>query len=100
MLNEIEIASKLSSINEKEFKENIVNSGRVQGINIYKEKINILIAKKKDETELDIIEIKKNINSLFENYEFLSVDIIESELKKSDITHLLNMSKVDLKEKS
>ena len=99
MLNEIESASKLSSINEKEFKENIVNSGRVQGINIYKEKINILIAKKKDETELDIIEIKKNINSLFENYEFLSVDIIESELKKSDITHLLNMSKVDSKEK-
>ena len=40
--------------------ENIVNSGRIQGINIYKEKINILIAKKQ-ETELEIREIKNKI---------------------------------------
>ena len=47
MIDEIEIASKLSLITEKGLDENIVNSGRIQGINIYKEKINILIAKKK-----------------------------------------------------
>ncbi len=99
MINEIEIASKLSSINEKKLTDNIVNSGRVQGINIYREKINILIAKNKDESELEINEVKNNIYSLFKNYKSLSVDTIESELKKSDITHLLNMSKIDNKEK-
>ena len=98
MIDEIEIASKLSLITEKGLDENIVNSGRIQGINIYKEKINILIAKKKQETELEISEIKNNISSQFQDYKFLSVDVIESELKKSDITHLLNMSKVDQKE--
>ena len=99
MINEIEIAGKLSSIDEKKLSDNIVNSGRVQGINIYREKINILIAKKKDESELEINQVKNNIYSLFKNYKNLSVDTIESELKKSDITHLLNMSKIDNKEK-
>ena len=46
MITEIEIGRKLSNIFENFSEENIVNSGRVQGINIYKEKINILIAKK------------------------------------------------------
>ena len=68
MINEIEIAGKLSSIDEKKLSDNIVNSGRVQGINIYKEKINILIAKKKDESELEINEVKNNIYSLFKIY--------------------------------
>ena len=57
-MNEIEIASKLSTIKENLSKDNIVNSGRVQGINIYKDKVNILIAKK-EETDLQINEIKK-----------------------------------------
>ena len=55
MLNEIEIASKLSLIQEIEISENIVNSGRVQGINIYKDKINILLAKKKEKISQTLI---------------------------------------------
>ena len=58
MLNEIEIASKLSLIQEIEISENIVNSGRVQGINIYKDKINILLAKKKGENQSDLDKVK------------------------------------------
>ena len=54
MITEIEIAKKLSKIEDISSKENIVNSGRVQGINIYRENINILIAKKKDEKKEDI----------------------------------------------
>ena len=46
MITEIIIAEKLSKIKDLISNENIVNSGRVQGINIYKEKINILITKK------------------------------------------------------
>ena len=96
-MNEIEIASKLSTIKENLSKDNIVNSGRVQGINIYKDKVNILIAKK-EETDLQINEIKKNISAIFNNQNNLSIDIIEAELKKSDITHLLSMSKIAEKE--
>ena len=99
MLNEIEIAGKLSSITEIEIKENIVNSGRVQGINIYKDKINILLAKKKEENQSDIDSVKRKILSSFGDNQNISIDIIEAELKKSDITHLLNMSKIDSKEK-
>ena len=54
MISEIEIGRKLSKIFENFSEENIVNSGRVQGINIYKEKINILIAKKKSENNQEI----------------------------------------------
>jgi len=97
-MNEIEIAGKLSTIQEIFLKDNIVNSGRVQGINIYREKVNILIAKKKEETDLQINEIKNKISTIFDNQNNLSIDIIEAELKKSDITHLLNMSKIDEKE--
>ena len=45
MMTEIEIAQKLSDILDISSQDNIVNSGRVQGINVYKDNINILIAK-------------------------------------------------------
>ena len=40
MTTEIQIAQLLSDIKENNSQENIVNSGRVQGINIYKENLN------------------------------------------------------------
>ena len=43
--------------------------------------------------------MKKKILSSLKNNQNISIDIIEAELKKSDITHLLNMSKIDSKEK-
>ena len=58
-MNEIEIASKLSTIKENLSKDNIVNSGRVQGINIYKDKVNILIAKKKKKQIYKLMKSKK-----------------------------------------
>ena len=99
MISEIQIAEKLSLIKEKDLKDNIVNSGRVQGINIYKENINILIAKKSIETDTDISMVKKEILNLLPNPEKISIDIKEGELKKSDVTHLLNMSDLDKNEK-
>ena len=46
MITEIEVDKKLTQIKDINSEENIVNSGRIQGINIYRENINILIAKK------------------------------------------------------
>ena len=69
MISEIQIAEKLSLIKEKDLKDNIVNSGRVQGINIYKENINILIAKKSIESDTDISMVKKEILNLLPNPE-------------------------------
>ncbi len=99
MITEIEIGRKLSNIFENFSEENIVNSGRVQGINIYKEKINILIAKKKSENNQEIEIIKKKITNSLADSENLKIDVIEAELKKSDIVHLLNMSKASENEK-
>ena len=95
MITEIIIAEKLSKIKDLISNENIVNSGRVQGINIYKEKINILITKKHDEKDDDVIRLKKEIISKLPNPEKISIDVQEGNLKKSEITHLLNMSKID-----
>ena len=43
MISEIQIAEKLSLIKEKSLNDNIVNSGRIQGINIYKGKYKIFL---------------------------------------------------------
>lgn len=99
MVSEIQIAEKLSLIKEKDLKDNIVNSGRIQGINIYKENVNILIAKKSIESDNDILSVKNQILNLLPNPEKVSIDIKEGELKKSDVTHLLNMSDLDKSEK-
>ena len=99
MITEIEVAQKLSLVKDVSSDENIVNSGRVQGINIYKEKINILIAKINNESENDILNVKKNIKNALSQINDISIDVKEGELKKSDITHLLNMSKVDKNDK-
>ena len=68
MITEIEVAQKLSKILDIESKENIINSGRVQGINIYRENLNILIAKKNNENKNDISSVEKKIKDLFLNF--------------------------------
>ena len=98
MITEINVAKILSEIPEVSNNDNIVNSGRIQGINIYKDKINILISKKNSEQEEEMEKLKQNIRSKLPIKENLTIDIKEGELKKSDITHLLNMSKVDKEE--
>ncbi len=95
MITEVNVAKLLSEIPEISNQDNIVNSGRIQGINIYRDKINILISKKSTEKDIEINELKNKILSKIPNKENLTIDIKEGELKKSDITHLLNMSKVD-----
>ena len=59
MITEIEVAKKLTQIKDINSEENIVNSGRIQGINIYRENINILIAKKNNENSEDIRIVEK-----------------------------------------
>ena len=98
MITEINVAKILSEIPEVSNNDNIVNSGRIQGINIYRDKINILISKKNSEQEEEMEKLKQNIRSKLPIKENLTIDIKEGELKKSDITHLLNMSKVDKEE--
>ena len=80
MITEIIIAEKLSKIKDPISNENIVNSGRVQGINIYKEKINILITKKHDENDDDVIRLKKEIISKLPNPDKISIDVQEGVL--------------------
>lgn len=98
MITEINVAKILSEIPEVSNNDNIVNSGRIQGINIYRDKINILISKKNSEQEEEVEKLKQNIRNKLPIKENLTIDIKEGELKKSDITHLLNMSKVDKEE--
>ena len=93
MITEIDIAKKLSLINDLNVDESIVNTGRVQGINIYKEKINILIAKKIDEKEDDISKIKNYIKNSLSDYKDILIDVKEDDFKKSEISHLFNLSK-------
>mgnify|MGYP001224882359 CR=1 FL=1 len=97
MITEIDIAKKLTEINDLSSGENIVNSGRIQGINIYKENLNILISKRDNEDEKSLNVYIDKIKESFPNFKEVTVDLKEGELKKSDITHLLNMSKVDNK---
>ena len=83
MITEIEIAEKLSEVLESSIKENIINSGRVQGINIYKENLNILIAKKNSEKEKEVSAIKEKIKDcLAKDFDKITIDIQESEFKK------------------
>ncbi len=98
-MNEIEISKQLSTIQDFDTGENIINSGRVQGINIYRENLNILISKKDSENDETLNDLKIKISKLFPNFENIKFDIKTGDFKKSEITHLLNMSKLDEKEK-
>ena len=57
MISEIEVAKKLNKIKDISSEESVVNSGRIQGINIYRDNINILISKKSSE--------KKKLKNLY-----------------------------------
>ena len=82
MISEIEIAKKLSQIKDINSDENIVNSGRVQGINIYHNKLNILISKRKDDDAESYNNFVEKIKSNFSKFQEISVDQKEGELKK------------------
>ena len=98
-MNEISVSKILSQIKDISSEDNIVNSGRIQGINIYKTNLNIFIKKKKDEKEKDFILIENKIKKSLSQVQEIKIDIQEGELKKSDITHLLNMSKLNGEDK-
>ncbi len=98
-MNEIEISKQLSTIQDFDTGENIINSGRVQGINIYRENLNILISKRDSENDETLNDLKIKISKLFPNFKNIKFDIKTGDFKKSEITHLLNMSKLDEKEK-
>ena len=98
-MDEIEVSKILSQIEDSSSKENIVNSGRVQGINIYQDKLNILIIKKQTDDNKDFDNIKSLIREKLSLFTKIKIDIKEG-LEKSDITHLLNMSKFSKKIKN
>ena len=99
MISEIEVAQKLNKIKEISSEESVVNSGRIQGINIYRDNINILISKKSSEDEKDIIIIKKKIKESLLEFKNIKIDIKSGEFSKSEVTHLFNMSKLSKDEK-
>jgi radical SAM protein with 4Fe4S-binding SPASM domain len=99
MINEIEVAQKLNKIKDISSEESVVNSGRIQGINIYRDNINILISKKSSEDEKDIIIIKRKIKESLLEFRNIKIDIKSGEFAKSEITHLFNMSKLSKDEK-
>ena len=87
MISEIEVAQKLNKIKEISSEESVVNSGRIQGINIYRDNINILISKKRSEDEKDIIIIIKKIKESLLEFKNIKIDIKSGEFAKSEITH-------------
>ena len=99
MITEIDIAKKLSKIKDISSEENIVNSGRIQGINIYREKLNILIAKKNSEDKKDIISVEKKIRELLPDFQNIKVEIKPGDFKKSEIKHLFRMSQLGKEDK-
>ncbi len=98
-MTEIDVSKILSNIKDISSGDNIINSGRIQGINIYRKNLNILITKKKDESENDFLSLESEIKDSLKSFEEIKIDIKDGELKKSDITHLLNMSKISGDEK-
>ena len=99
MISEIEVAQKLNKIKDISSEESVVSSGRIQGINIYRDNINILISKKSSEDEKDIIIIIKKIKESLLEFKNIKIDIKSGEFAKSEITHLFNMSKLSKDEK-
>ena len=105
MLTEIELAKELLTIQDRSyasFNKNIVDTGRVRGINIYKDHINILIENDKDNSISRTEEIRNNIKSHLEenlNIKKVEIDVTDYTGQKSEVSQLLKMSQVDNKKK-
>ena len=67
MITEIELAKKLSEIQDPASEIDIIHSGIIGGINIYNENVNILLIKNSQKTEADIDLIKNEISHLLKN---------------------------------
>ena len=66
MITEIDLAKELLTIQDPYFpsiNKNIVDTGRVRGINIYKDHVNILIENDKDNSNSRTEEIRNNIKN-------------------------------------
>ena len=88
MITEIELAKKLSEIQDPESAIDVIHSGVIGGINIYNENVNILLIKNSQKTEADIDLIKNEINNLLKNIKGIKnfkMDIQESEVKKNEV---------------
>ena len=105
MITEIDLAKELLTIQDPYFpsiNKNIVDTGRVRGINIYKDHINILIEKDKHNSNSRTEEIRNNIkNHLNEslNITKVEIDVTDYTGQKSEVYQLLKMSPVDSKKK-
>ena len=105
MITEIDLAKELLTIQDPYFpsiNKNIVDTGRVRGINIYKDHVNILIENDKDNSNSRTEEIRNNIkNHLSESLNITKVDIDVTDYtgQKSEVSQLLKMSQVDNKKK-
>ena len=67
MITEIELAKKLSEIQDPESEIDVIHSGIIGGISIYNENVNILLIKNSRKTEVDMDLIKNEINNLLKN---------------------------------
>jgi len=102
MITEIELAKKLSEIQDPASEIDIIHSGIIGGINIYNENVNILLIKNSQKTEADIDLIKNEISHLLKNIQDIKnfkIDIQQNDVKKNEIRQVLKMSELDTKNK-
>ena len=105
MITEIDLAKELLAIQDPYFpsiNKNIVDTGRVRGINIYNDHVNILIENDKENSTDRTENVKKNIISHLQkklNLQKISVDTTKYTGQKSEVSQLLKMSQVDGKNK-
>lgn len=99
MFTEIQIANKLQEIVDPTDTQDIVNSGKLLGINIYKKKINLLLEFKdnnlfsKENLRESIIKKIKEIS----NDAIVKIEFREKTNLKSEIPHILKMSELENK---
>jgi len=94
MINEIELAKKLSTIEDPVVKKNIINSGRVRGINIYNKNVNIMIERDINNNQNNVDIVKNSITQLLRNIkdiENFKIDVSENTGNKSDISSSKNV---------
>jgi radical SAM protein with 4Fe4S-binding SPASM domain len=97
MITEIELAQKLSTINDPLEEKNIISSGRVRGINIYNKNVNIMIEQDKNNDQNNIDIVKNGIAKLLGNIkdiETFKVDVSQNTGNKSDLSQVVKMSKL------
>jgi len=101
MISEIQLAKELLTIQDPYYSsinKNIVDTGRVRGINIYRDHVNILIENDKENSNERTLNVKNKIESHLKkklNISEITIDTTNFTGQRSEVSSLLKMSQAD-----